>query len=221
MPAIICPHCGQLNPAMDIDCSGCRKALCLVGSPSPAQPRPLDGASKAKGALSADLEGYAVTTRDYALLAQHAESLARDDLLRDAILEKLERCAIVLSTEIAEDVVTLNSRVAFSVDGRPPETRFLVHREDHATLGLTLPVTTPLGISMLGAVAGDTVTALRRDGSREIVDVIRVPYQPEAARRLLERWASRGPADWPPPVKSGLSMNPQLDGPDDPGPEAA
>jgi regulator of nucleoside diphosphate kinase len=211
MPAIICPHCGQLNLSRNTYCTGCEKALYVSGGRFVAPGSP-DALLTPK-----DLNAHVITTRDFALLMRHAQSLASDDMVRAGILDKLERCEIVLSREIAEDVVTLNSRVVFSVDGQPWETRFLVHPEDHATPGLTLPVTTPLGFAMLGSLAGDRVTALRRDGNREIVEIIRVAYQPEAARRLRERWVPNRTADWPAPLLSGAEPG----GSDDPGPEAA
>ena len=151
----------------------------------------------------------------------HARSLPTDDPVRSEIANKLERCEIVLSTEVPPELVTLNSRVVFRIEGLPHETRLLIDPRAHATPGLTLPVTTPLGISLLGAFAGDRVSALRCDAGREIVEIVEVAYQPEAARRLLARYASRGPADWPALTKLRVLERSDGNGPDDPGPEAA
>jgi regulator of nucleoside diphosphate kinase len=215
MPAIICPHCGQLNRAHEVTCTGCAKALYTSGGGFVA-PRSPESFLTPK-----DLDAHLVTTRDFALLMRHAQSLAPEDALRTAIMDKLDRSEVVLSTEIAEDVVTLNSRVVFSVDEQPWETRFLVHPRDHVTPGLTLPVTTPIGIAMLGALAGDRVTALRRDGGREIVEIVRVAYQPEAASRLWGRVVSHRITDRRSRFGSHPPMDPESDGPDDSGPEAA
>jgi regulator of nucleoside diphosphate kinase len=198
MSAIVCAHCGQLNPAFDLSCSGC-------------------GAAASADRLRAQL----ITTRDFALLVHYARSLSAGDALRGEIEKKLSRCAIARAREIPPDVVTLNSRAVFRVEGRGQETRILVDPGTHMTPGLTLPVTTPLGICLLGATAGDRAAALRRDGGREMVEIVRVAYRPEATHRESVDSEGFGPADWPAPVKFRLPMRGGDGGPDDPGPAAA
>jgi regulator of nucleoside diphosphate kinase len=198
MSAIVRARCARLNPAFDL-CSECSTAA----------------------ASGERIRAQLITTRDFALLVHYARSLPLGDALQGEIEKKLSRCVVVHSTGIPPDVVILNSRAVFRVEGQGQETRILVDPRAHMTPGLTLPVTTPLGIGLLGAAAGDCVTALRRDGRRDMVEIVRVAYRPEAMHRASVGLARLGPADWPMLVRVRSPMHEDDDGSDDPGPAAA
>lgn len=79
-------------------------------------------------------------------------------------------------------VVTINSRVEFRVDDEVPQTRILVrNRFQHGLVGLTLPITTPRGMALLGLREGQSF-AFEEGGRVRTITVCRIAYQPQAAR---------------------------------------
>jgi regulator of nucleoside diphosphate kinase len=125
-----------------------------------------------------------LTTKDFAIL----ENMIRrtppynEGLLR-LLRRKLATATIVLPEDIAPRVATLNSRVEYRIDGGRTECCVLVHGEDNASRGLTLPISTLRGLALLGLAAGDSVSIERPDGRIETVLLENVAYQPEGARR--------------------------------------
>jgi regulator of nucleoside diphosphate kinase len=123
-----------------------------------------------------------LTTRDFHLLRTLSErSVYRDEAFLRLLRQKLSTATVVFPEDIDPQVATINSRVDFSVDGQPSESRALVHDGDHAVAGLT--IATLRGLALLGMREGETVVVERSDGKREELRLDRVAYQPEAARR--------------------------------------
>jgi regulator of nucleoside diphosphate kinase len=113
----------------------------------------------------------------------------------DFLLGELNRAIICAPDWIAEDVVTMNSRVAFKAsDARDSETRMLVFPDRYDPTGQALSILTPLGAALLGLAAGSSIEFRDRQGDRNMVHVERIVYQPEAARRRF------GPDEPPPPA---------------------
>jgi regulator of nucleoside diphosphate kinase len=119
------------------------------------------------------------------------------DPVRGFLGEKLDHCEVVPWSEIPEGVVTLNARVMFSVAGGAPEWRMLVEPDAYRPFEVTLPITAPLGFTMLGLSAGDSAVSIRRDGTREIVGVHEIADQKDVIRRKRRRRLRSTPADWP------------------------
>jgi regulator of nucleoside diphosphate kinase len=131
-----------------------------------------------------DTEHYLLTVKDYTILEAmldrwpgHADATAR--LLRS----KLAKAIIMLPRDIPATAVTLNSRVKFRVDENPVETRILAHGEMRDLVGLTIPLSSPRGLAMLGTRQGQSVAVERRDGGTERISVLQILHQPEAAAR--------------------------------------
>lgn len=96
--------------------------------------------------------------------------------------EILDFADVVEATEIAADVVTMRSRVqvarageasveftlSYPVEGSPPPEG-------------TVSVLTPMGLSLLGARTGQTVSWTGPTGEPHTAQVLEVVYQPEAA----------------------------------------
>ncbi len=133
-----------------------------------------------------------ITARDFMLLEELVRlHLHPDSLAARGLTEKLGRCRVVVPDKVEADVVTLDSRVAFSINGGAPEERVLVLPNGPNLQGWSLPVTTPRGLAMLGNRAGMTVTAERSGGIIESIDILSVAFQPEeAARRRAARMTS-------------------------------
>ncbi|MGE3149468.1 MAG: GreA/GreB family elongation factor [Pseudorhodoplanes sp.] len=111
--------------------------------------------------------------------------LARVDvqpIVRAAIRRKLSRARLVFPEDVSARTVTLNSRVNFRLGEEEAECRTLVTDERFYTPGIALPVTTPMGIALLGLSEGDRTTVRQPDGDAYQIETISIAYQPERAR---------------------------------------
>ena len=146
------------------------------------------------------------------------------------IRRKLAMAMRVPVAAIGPDVVTLNTRVRYRVNSARAEERTLMTGND--VPGITMQLNSPRGIALVGAHAGQSVEALRPDGSFETLHVEAVFPQPEAARHpdpALAIVARATPQAEPPKVVALFGAHhprPALgvrehDESDDPGPSAA
>ncbi len=133
-----------------------------------------------------------LTSRDYTLLEAHlwrlldADCAPSDDrLLARLIRTKLADATVVLSDDIEPSIATGNSRIRFSIDDRPAESRLLAHWSSQASVDSLLPIPTFVGVTVLGMAAGQRSPLLRADGSIGAVQLDAVTYQPEAERRAV------------------------------------
>jgi len=139
------------------------------------------------------------------------------------IRRKLRSATLVFPADIDANVVTLNSRVRYRINGGATEERVLVPRADETVAWPALALDCARGIALLGASAGQSLEVPRADGSFETLHVEAVLYQPEAHGE-----------DAPEPVRPGTvsqfsayraqrtSPPRDFDGDDDdPGPSAA
>lgn len=130
-----------------------------------------------------------LTGSDAELLRQRLDRIKAVDggvypLLRALIQAKLEDCIRIGPDEAGPDLATSGSKVVYSMNGLPPETRTLSHRSQPETGDFGLPILTLLGATLLGMKAGQRAPALLADGTTAIVRLIEVGWQPEAHRRL-------------------------------------
>jgi regulator of nucleoside diphosphate kinase len=161
-----------------------------------------------------------------------------DECFLQLLRQKLASAATVFQDDLCEQVATINSRVDFSVDGKPSDSRILVHAGDDAYRGLSLPITTLLGLALMGLTAGETIAVACADDRMKIIRLETVSYQPEAADRESRRQRynqlslrTRIAPDGGAPVVSFISRRqaaarPLIKDPvepddDDPGPRAA
>lgn len=167
-----------------------------------------------------------LTTKDFSILENLLNGPPAFAGAAMLIRRKLHAARLVFGVDIAPDIVTLNSRVRYRVNGGRAEERILVPGAAEEIAGLTLRLESPRGIALIGARAGETVEAPRRDGSVERLEIEAVLYQPEA------QGVRRGPSDSTQALgtisvlsahrlrRSGRAL-PIDDGGDDPGPGAA
>lgn len=129
--------------------------------------------------------GCRLTSTDYAACRALAQRLERDGSPHLPLLRaKLATATVVADDRIDPLVATLNSRIEFQLDDHPLQTRILVGCAfRNGLVGLTLPVSTPYGLALLGLGQGRTV-ALERDGAAQELHLRRIVYQPQAAARL-------------------------------------
>lgn len=166
-----------------------------------------------------------LTSKDFALLEnlmqQWGEPFAG---AAEIIRRKLSNATLVFPADAPPDVVTLNSRVRFRVGSGHSEERVLVAGPSEEVYGMTLLLASPRGLALIGASAGQTVEAIRRDGEVEQIFIEAVLYQPEQARpRPALQVVNGGVSDStlrPAAVKKPAPPR-YFGGDDDPGPSAA
>ncbi|WP_378947277.1 nucleoside-diphosphate kinase [Mesorhizobium sp. ANAO-SY3R2] len=153
--------------------------------------------------------------------------------LVDLLRRKLASAQVVFSNEADTDVVTLNTRVVFSVDGGAPHTRVVTHGPMEGMVGLTIPITVPRGLALLGLRKGQSISVDCGRGVTETIRVDDILYQPRTAgtgpelpEADAEQPVRRFPvlvfsADSPQPLGAPKKIRQSWGGGDDPGPSAA
>jgi len=127
-----------------------------------------------------------LTTKDFTIIqTMHDSALARDGGLAPILKRKIDSAHVMFRDDIPDDVATLGSRVDFMVDGQTPQRQILSQDRMTSAIGTLLPVTTLRGLALLGLSEGQEFTFLSVDGYQERVRLVRVLYQPEAARREM------------------------------------
>jgi regulator of nucleoside diphosphate kinase len=159
-----CPYC-----RVPIAKSAARCRACGTRLLSPSQP--------AAPPIWITTEGYRAL--DLLIRRHHRPG---DDIAR-FLLGELQRAVICAPEWIRADVVTLNSRVTFAIDGTEPQTCVLVDPAHYTPTGHHVSVLTPLGAALIGLAAGSRMAFTDRQGTPATVRVEAVPFQPEAARR--------------------------------------
>lgn len=175
-----------------------------------------------------------LTTKDFAIVRTMLDRLAWSGGPLVALLRrKLATAQVVFSNEADADVVTLNSRVVFSVDGGASYTRIVTQGTVEGMVGQTIPLTVPRGLALLGLRKGQSISVDVGRGDDETIEVQDILYQPEAARPgisspppALEAEERRFPvlvfsADRPSPLGAERKIRHISGNGDDPGPSAA
>lgn len=105
--------------------------------------------------------------------------------VRTTLLDELARAELVEPSDMPPDVVTMNSRVRFTIDGAgTPLSLTLAYPKDMDAGGDRLSILSPVGNALIGLSAGDCMEWARPDGARFEVRVLEVQYQPERAGEL-------------------------------------
>ena len=180
-----------------------------------------------------------LTTKDFAIVKTMLDRLAwSGGPLVDLLRRKLASAQVVFSNEADADVVTLNSRVVFSVDGGSPHTRVVTQGPVEGMVGLTIPITVPRGLALLGLRKGQSISVDCGRGVTETIRVDDILYQPGASRPEAEMPESEAPeseadepvrrfpvlvfsADAPRPLGAPKKIRQTSGDGDDPGPSAA
>ncbi len=170
-----------------------------------------------------------LTAKDFSVLEGMMDRLEAQALADAAIARLLRRklatARICFRDDVDPRVATINSRIQLRVGEGSAETRVLTHGGESALPGTALPISSLRGLAVLGLMEGDTISVEGTDGKSEVLHVVRVVHQPEAARLTNPRGGLRlvsgtltesGRAD-------EISARATSEGPegDDPGPSAA
>jgi regulator of nucleoside diphosphate kinase len=169
---IICAYCGANTVTSLLSCRACGRPYAIPVKIRNGMPPAFD------------LSPCVLVADDHALLLNYLEThTSRDTFAANQLRAKLLLSNVRYAADIAPEVVTLNSRLAFWIYDGTTVTRTLVRWGRELDVGLTFPVTAPLGVAMLGRKAGETVRYMQRDGSYWTVTIEAVLFQPQAASR--------------------------------------
>ena len=130
---------------------------------------------------------------------------------------KLAAARVCMRDDVDPRVATINSRILYAVGSGPAETCILTHGGENALPGTALPISGLHGLALLGLMEGDAIAVDTGNGRTDVLHLVRIEYQPEAARRSNVRprlalvTAGRVPS-------RRATGNPEDD---DPGPRAA
>jgi regulator of nucleoside diphosphate kinase len=113
------------------------------------------------------LPPIAVTARDHRRLMHTAECLAEQaHPLAAPLLHELRRATLCAPDEPPDDIVTLDTFVAYRLTGEDSlEKRMLIHPDDRMWPPAEVSIMTPVGLSLLGLRAGDRMPLLGIDGT--------------------------------------------------------
>lgn len=122
-----------------------------------------------------------LTQLDVLRLERHVRVLDTE-IERDRIDDLLATAHIVSSEEVPGDVVTMNSLVVYrDLATQMAQEVTLVYPELADNAQHRLSVTSAVGIALLGARLGEQVTAVLPNGQPRQLQILAVPFQPEAA----------------------------------------
>lgn len=122
-----------------------------------------------------------LTQLDVLRLERHIRTLDTE-IERDRIDDLLATAHIVPGEEVPGDVVTMNSHVVYRDLGtRIAHEVTLVYPELADSAQQRLSVTSAVGIALLGARSGEKVSAVLPNGQQRELQILAIPFQPEAA----------------------------------------
>ena len=105
--------------------------------------------------------------------------------VRNVLLDELARAELVEPDEMPPHVVTMNSRVRFTLDAPAEEFNLtLAYPKDMQPDGGHISILSPVGNALIGLAAGDSIDWQRPDGASFQLTVLKVLYQPERAGEL-------------------------------------
>ncbi len=128
-----------------------------------------------------------LTSTDERRLAQMLEAMAKevDQDTLERLEDELERATIVESSQIPNDVVTMNSLVSFEdlETGQRSEVTLVYPSATSGSAG-KVSILAPIGSALLGLSVGDSIDWPVPGGRSRRLRVTAVHYQPEAEGRL-------------------------------------
>lgn len=153
-----------------------------------------------------------LTPRDFAILESVlAEQVGSNDRLAFAIRRKQELCHVFFNDNLPRDVVTLGSRLRFTIDDGPPVERRLVEPQLYVPGQGCQSVASMRGIAMLGLRVGARVAV--DHGTRvETLEISDLLYQPQAETAARQAPAPEEVPQWgPEPVIAKPATKPVFD----------
>ncbi|MBL8578622.1 MAG: GreA/GreB family elongation factor [Mesorhizobium sp.] len=127
-----------------------------------------------------------LTTKDFTILEVMLDRCAdAGNAIGSLLRRKIEAATVVFREDVPAAVATLNSRVTYRINDGEPDSRILSHDRMNASTGLFLPITSPIGLALLGMAEGQRFE-IGQDGRTKHITLDAILYQPEAAHRERE-----------------------------------
>ncbi|WP_108483316.1 hypothetical protein [Oceaniglobus ichthyenteri] len=124
---------------------------------------------------NSDLPKAALAEDDLSQIEQHLNMCDIGDMsVLPSILRHKMQSAKRLTGDIPDDVVIGGSRVIYAVDRNPAQSGLLSHRARAGNLSGVIPVTSPLGATLIGMSIGQTASLTGADGTVTTVSVLGV-----------------------------------------------
>lgn len=122
-----------------------------------------------------------ITTRDYERLEKLLDSLSAEQYEKvEALAEELGRADVVSPQTVPAGVVTMNSRVKFTVlSTKKSFTYTLVYPQDMDGSADKISVLAPVGSALLGLTVGQEIEWTLAENKTTRVRIDSVEYQPE------------------------------------------
>lgn len=119
-----------------------------------------------------------LTTRDLLILQAMLEC-RRDggDPILPQLRQKIDAADLVFAHDLPATIATVNSRVSYTLDAGPAQTRVLAAEGVTHPDGMHLSIATPCGLALLGMAEGDAVDITTRQGETRRLCLERVLYQ--------------------------------------------
>jgi regulator of nucleoside diphosphate kinase len=128
-----------------------------------------------------------LTQSNAALLQKLFEAQPQKNTLFAKLLKsKLDNAQIRPEYDIPDNIVTLDSRVTYSVNAAFTDTRIISARNSSNIVGLSLPVTNLRALALIGLRQGQYFTLVQPDHSTDRIYVEKVQFQPETHRQFLK-----------------------------------
>jgi regulator of nucleoside diphosphate kinase len=129
------------------------------------------------------LPNICISSRDLERIETLLDSLPENyNDLKDRLLDEMARADVVAPEAIAPTVVTMNSRVTFTVISTGQTmTRTLVYPKDIEANPENISILTPMGSALLGLNVGQEMEWFIEPNKRMRVHVDQIDYQPERA----------------------------------------
>lgn len=121
-----------------------------------------------------------MTETDLSRIEKLLAAMPKTSPARLALETELDRADVMASSEIPDDVVTMNSTVRFAINATGADfTLTLVYPKDMLDNGETISIFAPAGSAMLGLRVGDEISWPGADGLTLKVKIDDITYQPE------------------------------------------
>lgn len=128
------------------------------------------------------LPNICISSRDLERIENLLDSMPVNDDLKERLLDEMARADIVAPEAIAPSVVTMNSRVTFTVlSTGQAMTRTLVYPKDAEAGSDKISLLTPMGSALLGLTIGQEIEWFIEPNKSMRVRVDFIDYQPERA----------------------------------------
>lgn len=128
-----------------------------------------------------------LTQSNAALLHKLFEAQQQKNTLFAKLLKsKLDNAQIRPEYDIPGNIVTLDSRVTYSVNAAFTDTRIISARNSSNIVGLSLPVTNLRGLALIGLSQGQYFALVQADHSTDRLYIEKIQFQPETHRQFLK-----------------------------------